>query len=265
MHLLKRNRDGNFSLHRFRKDQIPRYAILSHTWGLGDDDEVTYDDIRCKSGKCKPGYQKLRLCGDQAAQHGLEYFWVDTCCIDKSKQVEYAEAINSMFRWYQNAERCYVYLSDVSVRAQDGSAHVEWQSAFRNSRWFRRGWTLQELLAPKVVEFFSHEGILLGDKKVSLLDRICTITGIDAGALSGRSLSEFSIAERLRWAEGRETTVEEDQAHCLLGIFGVHLPLIPAEGRANAMARLLEEVHKRGQSRPPARSTFQQARLTKLC
>ena len=255
MHLLKRNHDRNFSLHSFRKGQIPRYAILSHTWGLGEDDEVTYDDIVRKAGKSKPGYQKLRFCGDQAAHHSLEYFWVDTCCIDKSKQVDYAEAINSMFRWYQNAERCYVYLSDVSVWAQGGSAHVDWQSGFRNSRWFQRGWTLQELLAPAVVEFYSREGIMLGDK-VSLLDTICTITGIDAGALSGWSLSCFSIEERLRWAEGRKTTVEEDEAHCLLGIFGVHLPLIPAEGRANAMARLLEEVHKRSQTRPSARSTF---------
>jgi hypothetical protein len=255
MHLLKRNHAGDFSLLRFRNDQLPRYAILSHTWGLGEDYEVTYDDIILDSGKSKPGYQKLRFCAEQAAHDGLEYFWVDTCCIDKSKQVEYGEAINSMFRWYQKAERCYVYLSDVSVHTRDGSAHIEWESAFRNSRWFRRGWTLQELLAPTVVEFYSRDGVRLGDK-VSLLDTICTITGIDANALSGRPLSEFSIEERLRWGEGRETTVEEDQAHCLLGIFNVHLALIPAEGRANAMARLLEEVYKRSQYKPSARSTF---------
>ena len=227
------------------------YAILSHTWGQGEDVEVTYADIVSNTGKgkSKPGYRKLRFCSEQAARDGLDYFWVDTCCTDKSQQAEYGEAIKSMFRWYQGAERCYVYLSDVSMRAQDGSAHVEWQSAFRNSRWFRRGWTLQELLAPKIVEFYSRDCIRLGDK-ISLLDAICTVTSIDAGALTGQLLSQFSIEERLRWGEGRETAIEEDQAHYLLGIFDVHLPLIPVDGGANAMRRLLDEVHKRNQYRP---------------
>jgi hypothetical protein len=246
MHLLKHNDGDSLSLQRFANDKIPPYAILSHTWGQGEDDEVTYSDIKGGTGSKKPGYEKLLFCCKQAKHDNLNYFWVDTCCIDKSDSYDYATAINSMFRWYQNATRCYVYLPDVSVYAQNGLAHVDWQSAFCNSRWFTRGWTLQELLAPKVVEFYSRDSVLLGDK-VTLQDMISKVTNIDVKALSERQLSEFSIEERLGWSKGRVTTVEEDQAYCLLGIFDVHLALIPAEGRDNAMRRLLEEVHKRCQ------------------
>ena len=154
MRLLKLNSNGGFLLETFR-GTIPPYAILSHTWG-GDDDEVTFKDIMDGVGENKAGYQKLVFCGGQAKSDGLSYFWVDTCCIDKSNTTELSKAINSMFRWYQNAERCYAYLSDVSLRTQTGQAtDVELESSFRNSRWFKRGWTLQELLAPKIVEFYS--------------------------------------------------------------------------------------------------------------
>jgi hypothetical protein len=137
MRLLKLNDDGHFRLERFQKDRIPlRYAILSHTWGQGEDDEVTYKDIINGTGNNKPGFKKLEFCGKQAKHDDLHYFWVDTCCIDKSNHNELATAINSMFRWYKNAERCYVYLSDVSVQARDRSEHVDWESSFRNSRWF---------------------------------------------------------------------------------------------------------------------------------
>jgi len=254
MRLLKLNNDGRYSLEGFQKDKIPqRYAILSHTWGQGEDDEVTYKDIIDGTGKNKPGFKKLEFCGKQAKHDDLHYFWVDTCCIDKSKQIELTTAINSMFLWYKNAERCYVYLSDVSVHTQDGSEHVNWESSFRNSRWFTRGWTLQELLAPSIVEFYSRDGIRLGDKN-SLEHKICEVTGISVDALRGRPLSEFSIEERLSWGERRETTEEEDRAYCLLGIFGVHMPLVHEEGRENAMRRLLTEIEQRGQYRPQTRS-----------
>jgi len=158
-----------------------------------------------------------------------------------------------MYRWYKNAARCYVYLSDVSVRTEDGiSNHTEWESAFHNSRWFTRGWTLQELLAPSIVVFYSQDGVRLGDKK-TLQQQITTITGIVVEALRGQPLSTFSIEERLLWAEKRQTTEEEDKAYCLLGIFEISLPVIYGEGQLRAMTRLDREVRE-------SASHFSQAR-----
>jgi hypothetical protein len=243
MRLLKLHDDGRFSLVPFPKDKIPPYAILSHTWGRGEDDEVTFKDLIDGTGDNKKGFQKLQFCGNQAKADDLYYFWVDTCCIDKSNNNELTTAINSMFGWYQNAARCYVYLPDVSVYTEDSKSHIEWESAFRNSRWFTRGWTLQELLAPKIVEFYSRDRIRLGDKK-SREEQIHEITGIAIEALQGRHLGDFSVEQRLQWAEKRQTTEEEDKAYCLLGIFGVHMPLIYSEGRKNAMDRLLRKIQK---------------------
>src|SRR5436189_404821 len=167
MRLLRRSKPGEFSFSKnfVGNDTIPPYAILSHTWGA-DSTEVTFEDLTNGTGKDKPGYEKIRFCGERAGQDDLEYFWVDTCCINKADFTELSEAINSMFRWYRNAAKCYVYLSDVSVGECDPNSKVfPWESAFQASRWFTRGWTLQELLAPKLVEFFSHEGKRLGDKR----------------------------------------------------------------------------------------------------
>jgi hypothetical protein len=111
MRLVEYNNDGEFSLATFVGDDVPRYAILSHRWG---EEEVTFKDLTDSTGKNKAGYGKIQFCGEQARRNGLQYFWVDTCCIDKSNSTELAEAINSMFRWYRDATRCYVYLSDVS-------------------------------------------------------------------------------------------------------------------------------------------------------
>jgi hypothetical protein len=135
-----------------------------------------------------------------------------------------------MYRWYKKAARCYVYLSDVSVLTQDGgSTNTEWESAFYNSRRFTRGWTLQELLAPSIVVFYSQDSMRLGDKK-TLQQQITTITGIAIEALRGQPLSTFSVEERYLWAEKRQTTEEEDKAYCLLGIFEISLPVIYREG-----------------------------------
>ena len=124
---------------------------------------------------------------------------MDTCCIDKSNNTELTEAINSMFRWYQDAARCYTYLADVSTPGYDAdpqSCQRIWEASFRESRWFTRGWTLQELIAPASVEFFSSEGKRLGDKK-SLQQQIYEITGIPIQALQGNPFSHFSVAERM--------------------------------------------------------------------
>jgi hypothetical protein len=185
MRLLKLNSNGGFSLEMYSGAIIPPYAILSHTWGRENDDEVTFKDLIDGTGINKKGFQKLQFCGNQAKADDLDYFWADACCIDRSNSTELQTAINSMFRWYKNASRCYVYLSDVLVYAQDGQfPHPEWESAFRNSRWFTRGWALQELLAPKIVEFYSRDHARLGDKK-SLEQKIHEITGIAIKALQG--------------------------------------------------------------------------------
>ncbi|KAI2484784.1 multiple ankyrin repeats single kh domain protein [Pyrenophora tritici-repentis] len=241
-------------------DKIPPYAILSHTWKEGQ--EVTFADLKDLDNaldvdtQSKEGYQKIRFCAQQAERHGLDYFWVDTCCINKENNTELSKAINSMFRWYQNAKRCYVFLSDV----ENDTLECNGESAFRQSRWFNRGWTLQELLAPHSVEFFSKEGTRLGDKE-SLKHTIYEVTGIPIEALLGTNLTEFDIATRFSWAANRQTTEEEDGAYCLFGIFGVHLPLIYGEGKENALERLRSAAilkHK-------GRSHNQEERLSKIC
>jgi hypothetical protein len=252
MRLLKRTHAGEFSLTKeyIGNDVIPPYAILSHTWGK-DDDEVTLKDLETSAGRHKSGYRKIQFCGKQAAKDCLQYFWVDTCCIDKSNNNELSEAINSMFRWYGDAARCYVFLSDVSIPDFDPNDQVsqaKLDSALRQSRWFTRGWTLQELVAPVIVEFFSADGNLLGDKK-TLERQIQEITGTPVQALQGSSLSHFSVTERMSWAVKRETKREEDKAYSLLGIFNIYMPLIYGEGRENAFTRLQEEIDKRAKGK----------------
>ena len=241
MRLLKLNARGELSLTKnFVGEVIPPYAILSHTWGA-DNDEVTFSDLENGSGKSKTGYAKIQFCGEQAKRDGLQYFWVDTCCIDKTNHTELSEAIISMFGWYRDAIKCYVYLSDVSARKRNNNGQTKrtWEPAFRNSRWFIRGWTLQELLAPASVEFFAR-GELLGDKNL-LGGLIHEITGIPLAALRGAPLSNFSVDERLRWATKRETKRKEDEAYSLLGIFGVFMPPLYGEGKY-AFIRLRKEI-----------------------
>ncbi|KIN08297.1 hypothetical protein OIDMADRAFT_80089, partial [Oidiodendron maius Zn] len=237
MRLLECNSVGQLSLTKdFVGDNIPEYAILSHTWAA-DTEEVTFQDLTNNTGRDKPGYKKICFCGEQARRDGLRYFWVDTCCIDKANSTELAEAINSMFRWYQNAAKCYVYLSDVSTNDHDPV-----DPFFQKSRWFTRGWTLQELIAPLSVEFFCSNKKRLGDKK-SLERQLHEITGIALPALQGTPLSTFSIEERMLWAESRQTKREEDKAYSLLGIFDISMPLIYGEGAEKAFRRLRQEIY----------------------
>jgi hypothetical protein len=246
MRLLERNSAGELSLTKdFVGDDIPEYAVLSHTWGA-DTEEVTFEDLMDGTGKGKSGYMKICFCEEQARRDGLQYFWVDTCCIDKLSSAVLSEAIISMFRWYHNAVKCYVYLSDVSrsaIDVNDKFTQLPRESAFQKSRWFTRGWTLQELLAPTSVEFYSKDWEQLGDKK-SLERHIHEITGIPVTALQGSPLSNFSVTERLLWAEKRDTTREEDKAYSLLGVFNIQMPLLYGEGRENAFKRLREEIDK---------------------
>jgi hypothetical protein len=242
--------DGNqVSLVPFLGTDVPEYAILSHTWGPNGT-EVTFEDItNCNNNdndkpgyQDKPGYAKIKFCAQQAARDGLRYFWVDTCCIAKSSDPELSEAIRSMFRWYSAAARCYVYLSDVPDTETPKSTA---EDAFPKSRWFTRGWTLQELIAPKSVGFFSRDGIYLGNK-MSRERQLNQITGIDIETLQGtKPLHQVAVADRLSWAVRRNTTLEEDAAYCLLGIFNIHMPVMYGEGRDHAMDRLQVEIQKR--------------------
>jgi hypothetical protein len=248
MRLLYTDRDGNLRwTEDLREGKIPPYAILSHTWLEGQ--EVTFDDLKDLDDgkdldvKSRAGYDKIMFCARQAQSDGLRHLWVDTCCINKTSSAELTQAINSMFRWYQKADKCYVYLQDVSMsNSEENSESLQrWKPAFRKSRWFKRGWTLQELIAPMSVEFFSSEGEKLGDKQ-SLSLTLHEITRIPTTILQGGPLSDYDVTERFSWAANRQTTCAEDEAYCLLGIFGVHLPLIYGEGRFSAMKRLLNEV-----------------------
>jgi hypothetical protein len=247
MRLLQYSNHGEFGLTKdfVGNDTIPPYAILSHTWGP-DTEEVTFEDLTNGTGENKPGYEKIRFCGEQARQDGLQYFWIDTCCIDKKNYAEHSHAINSMFRWYRNATRCYVYLSDVTIPLFDSNDEYNprpWESDFRKSRWFARGWTLQELLAPASVEFFSRERKRFGDKS-SLEQQIHEITGIPESALQGDLLSQFSVNERISWIVPRQTKLGEDKAYSLLGIFDVYIPPLYGEGMASAFKRLRKEINK---------------------
>jgi hypothetical protein len=245
MRLLRYDEHDELGIVSFDDRATPPYAVLSHTWGA-DAEEVTFADLGTSEGKAKRGYKKIRFCGQQARQDALQYFWVDTCCIDKTDKAELSHAIRSMFRWYQNATTCYVYLSDVSTRMREADDMLDifaYESAFRASRWFTRGWTLQELLAPSTVEFFSQEGAKLGDKR-SLKFLIHKITSISLEALDGAPLSQFSVNERLRWREGRVTNREEDGAYSLQGILDVELAPMYGEGATGAFRRLIDEIHK---------------------
>ena len=246
MRLLEREPNGELRLtNDLAPGAVPPYAILSHTWGP-DSEEVTYQDFLDDTGKEKTGYNKIRFCAEQASRDGIQYSWVDTCCINKWNNSELQEAIISMFRWYHQAAKCYVYLSDLSItdhgRDTDPSERL-WEPAFRASKWFTRGWTLQELLAPASVEFFTRDGQRLGDKE-SLMRLIHDITGIAVPALWGASLSEFTVDERFEWARRRQTKKPEDLAYCLLGIFGVDMNLRYGEGGEYAMRRLRKKIDK---------------------
>ncbi|KAF2008718.1 kinesin light chain [Aaosphaeria arxii CBS 175.79] len=240
MRLLHLEASGRPVLTNFHGKPIPPYAILSHRWG---DSELLFEDLGSEAYKeKKDGVRKLKFCAKQAAEDNLQYFWIDTCCIDKWNNRERSRAINSMFRWYRNATRCYVFLSDVLVpTATDTYQCNEWEASFRASEWFTRGWTLQELIAPVSVEFFTREGWRLGNK-ASLEQLVHEITGIPLAALRDCPLDQFTTSERMTWANNRQTTEEEDSVYCLLGILDVAMPVSYREGRENALRRLYIEI-----------------------
>ncbi|KAF2446834.1 HET-domain-containing protein, partial [Karstenula rhodostoma CBS 690.94] len=222
-------------LHSFVQ-RIPPYVILSHTWGDG---EVTFDDIHQDHAKNMQGYSKIIKCCEQAVRDRYKWTWIDTCCIDKRSSSELSEVINSMYKWYWDAEIYYAFLSDLTSNLDN--FHV---SDLRLVRWFTRGWCLQELLAPAVVEFYNADWVYMGTKS-SAVTNISARTGIDKKYLSDRhSIEQASIATRFSWASCRETTRPEDIAYCLLGLVDVNMPLLYGEGDKAFYRLQLELVQK---------------------
>jgi hypothetical protein len=223
-------------LQEFGPREVPNYAILSHTW---EEEEVTLQDIKTNEAM-EPTRLRKSLKGMLvAAADGFDYIWIDTCCIDKTSSAELSEALNSMYRWYQEAGECYAYLADVphnSVNRVTGVTGPE----FRKSRWFTRGWTLQELIAPSSVIFLDSDWQEMGTKS-NLQRDISEITGIPGNFLLGDDLRHASIAQRMSWASKRETTRIEDLAYCLMGLFGIYMPMLYGEGE-RAFIRLQEEI-----------------------
>ncbi|KAH0491236.1 hypothetical protein TgHK011_002674 [Trichoderma gracile] len=210
----------------FEYGNIPQYAILSHRWGK---EEITLQDLE-QGITDNAGFKKVQQCCERAKRDGFEYAWVDTCCINKTSSAELSEAINSMYLWYFQADRCYAYLSDVDE-----------QQNIRKSEWFTRGWTLQELLAPSEVHFVDAQWNDLGTR-TELQEIISKRTGIPVDILSGvDDLESASIAMRMSWAAERKTQRPEDRAYCLMGIFGINMPLLYGEGE-RAFIRLQQEI-----------------------
>lgn len=327
-----------FELKEFWGSDIPRYAILSHTW---EEEELTFQQFtqlpREEISKLK-GFKKIERTCQLALHSGIEWAWVDTCCIDKSSSAELTEAINSMFRWYQESGVCYAYLSDLKndqqrrerewkikddekgapkegpkkksegagkeegqkdkpeggkpkgdtkrreagkwngdsllkgesekdgdsrsrSRSRPGKDETEsragtsdtsgytaenslrWKQRVEKCRWFTRGWTLQELIAPRQLGFYNQDWRFEGEKK-ELSSELAEITRINKRVLSNAALlSTVPVAQRMSWAANRQTTRAEDMAYCLLGIFGVQIPMLYGEG-SKAFIRLQEEIIK---------------------
>jgi len=216
----------------------PPYAILSHRWKPAEE-EVTFQDLNqfhendpqhpsSFAISSRAGYRKIEACCSQALRDGIEWAWVDTCCIDKSSSVELSEAINSMFRWYKESRVCYAYLEGVLTERelQDSpeTSDSEFMDQLRTNEWFDRGWTLQELLAPREIRFFSESWTFIGNRS-TLRQVISEITTIPPDFLIDCRLSEASIAQRMSWAAKRKTSRKEDIAYCLLGLFDIYMPL----------------------------------------
>ncbi|KAH6724354.1 heterokaryon incompatibility protein-domain-containing protein [Leptodontidium sp. MPI-SDFR-AT-0119] len=245
---------STLALSSFMGDDVPPYAILSHTWGA---EEVSLQDMLSLQNpvnqtfdfrgalaqklvlaiKDRAGYLKIKQCCAQALTDGYKYAWVDTCCIDKTNSSELSEAINSMFRWYQNAAECYAFLDDI----EPGSD----LDRLGDSKWFSRGWTLQELIAPPSVVFFDRIWTRIGTR-AALTAVIGRRTGIPSDVLVDyqQTLGHYSLAQTMSWASKRETTRAEDRAYSLLGLFNVNMPMLYGEGGAEAFLRLQLEIIK---------------------
>ncbi|CAK3947219.1 Hypothetical predicted protein [Lecanosticta acicola] len=252
--------------------QRPKYAILSHTWGEGEilyqdylylRNEIAGDEIKTKvlaafmskvPRRDSPGYLKIQALCEVARARGHQWVWIDTCCIDRSSSAELSGAINSMWNWYWNAEECLVYLVDVPECHVTKSHLEKWPSGkrlrdetlqkMRKSRWFTRGWTLQEMLAPARLTYYDTNWNMIASRTY-LANEVSDITKIPAIYLTDRNqLKEASIAMKMSWMAYRQTTLEEDMGYSLLGLFDISMPLVYGEGRKAFMRLQLELLSK---------------------
>lgn len=256
-------------LEAFYGSQVPRYVILSHRW---ENQEVSFQELQTTIAALRPA-GSIKLTGSKfskiektrelaTSRDNVDWVWIDTCCINKESSAELSEAINSMYRWYENADVCYVYLSDVrwvgktNLDARLGiETHKISLASFMESAWFSRGWTLQELLAPHQLFFFDRMWECIGERN-ELAQHVSSVTGIDeiiltggtlAGGMSGyraQLINNANVAEKMSWAAKRRTTREEDMAYCLLGLFDVNMPLLYGEGGKAFMRLQLEIIRK---------------------
>ncbi|KAH9909433.1 HET-domain-containing protein [Epithele typhae] len=244
---LIRTRTGELEQFNGPNDVEGGYAILSHVWQRQEMSFQQLQALQSTTTGVPRDYAspKIRECCVLAESHGYEWLWIDTCCIDRTSSAELSEAINSMFAWYAQAQVCYAYLHDVPSQSifpsSTSTRFSKWTPQFRDSRWFTRGWTLQELIAPRTVLFYSSDWQMIGTK-ASMAALLEEITGVDADVLvHRRPVGDVSVARRMWWASGRTTTRVEDEAYSLMGLFGVHMPTVYGEGR-RAFRRLQEEI-----------------------
>ncbi|KFY07757.1 hypothetical protein V492_06857 [Pseudogymnoascus sp. VKM F-4246] len=234
----------NATTYEFREFQHrptrPKYAILSHRWFPQEITFATIEPVELQDeNRITPQLSKIRNTCLRAREDKLEWVWIDSCCINKESSEEVTRSINAMFKWYQEAAVCYTYLSDVTV----GKTRVFKRADSEDSEWFERGWTLQELIAPRTMKFFDANWVPIGTR-AQLAAEIQHITGIEARFLDGsEQFRSASIATRLSWQSRRKTTEEEDIAYSLVGIMGVSLVPIYGEGR-QAFLKLQQELLK---------------------
>ena len=243
MRLLNTN---HLCFREFLEYEVPEYAILSHRW-IGE--EVSFHEFNDPDVQQSGRFSKILNCRSLARSQGYQWVWIDTCCIDKKSSAELSEAINSMFDWYRNASVCYVYLADVPSALSFAQ--------FRQSAWFTRGWTLQELLAPAYLLFLDCHWCSIGslsrlphdqaryDDTDPLLNEISSATRISTNDLLSvyypHFLAELSVAKNMSWLAGRYTSRKEDLAYCMLGLCRVNMPLLYGEGY-KAFQRLQMEI-----------------------
>jgi len=217
----------SLEMKEFYDSNTPPYIILSHRW---QEDEITYQDFEINQGRQKGSYHKIEHLCQIAREKEIDWVWLDTCCIDKRNLTELSEAINSMYRRYQQSQLCVAYLSDV----EDGYDQLN------SSTWFIRCWTLLELIAPSELQFYDRTWKYIGQKS-DMCQQLSEITKIDEATLAGADPRRCSIAQRMSWAAGRHATRMEDEAYSLLGLFDISMPMLYGDGK-RAFISLQERI-----------------------
>ncbi|KIM67997.1 hypothetical protein SCLCIDRAFT_996781 [Scleroderma citrinum Foug A] len=234
----------------FGDDEVTEYAILSHRW---IDQEVDYNEVvelvkmdeEVRSEiRQRVGYQKIFQSCEQAKKDGYKWLWADTCCIDKRSSAELSEAINSMYRWYENSRICYAYLHDVPGSSFPTAVdHTRYHKSEGWPEWFSRGWTLQEMIAPRDVQFFNKDWHPIGDKR-TLARTLSSATRVPQDILKeGLSSNRPCVAQIMSWAANRTTTRVEDRAYSLMGLLDVNMPMLYGEGKKAFHRLQLEIIH----------------------